>query len=258
MCVQSFQVAEPQWVKYVQLRFLSHYGAEPVCALNDVRILGKSAADDLEDRLAMEHAQEHAAQAESRQPQAAEPLSLPSSPPALPLVPDSAAQPAQNATLVLPSPTEPLQEGPTQPEMPPGQTGAASGPSSASAQVPQQPQQPQQQQQQQQQQQPMQQPSSPQPSAAPQTPPPGPVVLPPSSQPASADGSQPVPSSLVLSTPDLVPAQLPPEINRLPDLLPGSSKPKHGGSVYDVLVGELTALKLQHKAYLRALAELDR
>ena len=58
---QTFQMAQPQWVKYVQLHFLSQYGAEAVCALNDVRIFGKSAADDLEDRLAMEHAQEDAA-----------------------------------------------------------------------------------------------------------------------------------------------------------------------------------------------------
>lgn len=46
----------PGWAKYVQLRLLSHYGSEPVCALNDVRVYGKSAAEDLEDRLAMEAA----------------------------------------------------------------------------------------------------------------------------------------------------------------------------------------------------------
>ena len=44
----------PGWAKYVQLRLLTHYGSEPVCALNDVRVNGKSAAEDLEDRLAME------------------------------------------------------------------------------------------------------------------------------------------------------------------------------------------------------------
>ena len=42
------------WAKFVQLRLLTHYGSEPVCALNDVRVYGKSAAEDLEDRLAME------------------------------------------------------------------------------------------------------------------------------------------------------------------------------------------------------------
>ena len=49
---------------------------------------------------------------------------------------------------------------------------------------------------------------------------------------------------------------------RLPDSLPsnsaGSSKGKHGGSVYDLLIGEIKALKLQHKAYPRAIADLER
>ena len=52
--VQAFGVEPPGWAKYVQLRLLTHYGSEPVCALNDVRVYGKSAAEDLEDRLAME------------------------------------------------------------------------------------------------------------------------------------------------------------------------------------------------------------
>ena len=49
---------------------------------------------------------------------------------------------------------------------------------------------------------------------------------------------------------------------RLPDSLPsnsaGSNKGKHGGSVYDLLIGEIKALKLQHKAYPRAIADLER
>jgi hypothetical protein len=38
----------------LQLRFLSHFSSEPVCALNDVRVYGKSAVEDLEDQLALE------------------------------------------------------------------------------------------------------------------------------------------------------------------------------------------------------------
>jgi Sad1 / UNC-like C-terminal len=39
------------WAKYLQLRVLSHYGVEAVCALNDVRVYGKSAIEDFEDSL---------------------------------------------------------------------------------------------------------------------------------------------------------------------------------------------------------------
>ena len=35
---------EPTWVKYLQLRLLSHWGVESVCAINDLRVNGKSAA----------------------------------------------------------------------------------------------------------------------------------------------------------------------------------------------------------------------
>ena len=54
----------PGWAKYVQLRLRTHYGSEPVCALNDVRVYGKSAAEDLEDRLAMEAAADDEAAAQ--------------------------------------------------------------------------------------------------------------------------------------------------------------------------------------------------
>ena len=54
--VQAFHAEQPIWAKYLQLRFLTHYGSEPVCALNDVRVYGKSAVEDLEDRLALEAA----------------------------------------------------------------------------------------------------------------------------------------------------------------------------------------------------------
>lgn len=48
----------------MQLHLLTHYGSEPVCALNDVGVYGKSAAEDLEDRLAMEAAADDEAAAQ--------------------------------------------------------------------------------------------------------------------------------------------------------------------------------------------------
>eukprot|EP00884_Botryococcus_braunii_P021005 jgi/Botrbrau1/7589/Bobra.0159s0038.1 len=49
---QSFRMpALMPWAKYLQLRVLSHYGVEAVCALNDVRVYGKSAIEDFEDSL---------------------------------------------------------------------------------------------------------------------------------------------------------------------------------------------------------------
>lgn len=43
---------QPTWCKFLLLRWLNQHGTEPVCALNDLRVFGKSAAEDLEDRLA--------------------------------------------------------------------------------------------------------------------------------------------------------------------------------------------------------------
>ena len=51
---QTFTVAEPVWLKYLQFHLISHHGNEPICALNDVLIFGKSAAEDLEDQLSDE------------------------------------------------------------------------------------------------------------------------------------------------------------------------------------------------------------
>lgn len=52
--LQTFTVAEPVWLKYLQFHFISHHGSEPICALNDVLVFGKSAAEDLEDQLSDE------------------------------------------------------------------------------------------------------------------------------------------------------------------------------------------------------------
>ena len=59
-----------------------------------------------------------------------------------------------------------------------------------------------------------------------------------------------------------LPAVTLPKLDAADELLAGniasSTKQKHGGSVYDLLVQELKALKLQHKALPRQLAELQR
>ena len=54
LVLQTFTVAEPAWLKFLQFHFLSHHGSEPMCALNDVLVFGKSAAEDLEDQLSDE------------------------------------------------------------------------------------------------------------------------------------------------------------------------------------------------------------
>ena len=53
-CVQTFTVSEPVWLKYLQFHFITHHGSEPICALNDILVFGKSAAEDLEDQLSNE------------------------------------------------------------------------------------------------------------------------------------------------------------------------------------------------------------
>lgn len=46
------QVHGSPWVKFLLLRLLTMHGSEPIFALNEFAVLGKSAAEDLEDRLA--------------------------------------------------------------------------------------------------------------------------------------------------------------------------------------------------------------
>lgn len=52
--MQTFTVSEPVWLKYLQFHFITHHGSEPICALNDILVFGKSAAEDLEDQLSDE------------------------------------------------------------------------------------------------------------------------------------------------------------------------------------------------------------
>jgi hypothetical protein len=48
---QQFNVERPLWAHYLLIRFLTHHGSEPVCALNAFAVYGKSAAEELEDQL---------------------------------------------------------------------------------------------------------------------------------------------------------------------------------------------------------------
>ena len=47
----TLQVTSSPWVKFLQLRFLTHYGTEPVCAINDIIVHGRGANEDLEELL---------------------------------------------------------------------------------------------------------------------------------------------------------------------------------------------------------------
>lgn len=49
--LQTFQIEQPRWARFVLIKFLSHYGMEPVCAINSISVFGKSAAEELEDQL---------------------------------------------------------------------------------------------------------------------------------------------------------------------------------------------------------------
>jgi Sad1 / UNC-like C-terminal len=49
--LQLFDVKSSTWSRYLLLRFLSHHGHEPVCALNAVRVFGTTEAEDLEAQL---------------------------------------------------------------------------------------------------------------------------------------------------------------------------------------------------------------
>lgn len=48
---QAFQLPEPEWVRYVAIRFLSQHTNELICAVSEVGVYGKTATQDLEDQL---------------------------------------------------------------------------------------------------------------------------------------------------------------------------------------------------------------
>lgn len=50
--VQSFDIDNSRWVRYLLIRFLTHYGTENVCAINEIAVYGTSAAEELEAQLA--------------------------------------------------------------------------------------------------------------------------------------------------------------------------------------------------------------
>jgi hypothetical protein len=51
--VDADGVEPDRWVRYLLIRFLSHHGAESVCAINEIGVFGVSAAEELEAQLAM-------------------------------------------------------------------------------------------------------------------------------------------------------------------------------------------------------------
>ncbi|GAB4820809.1 hypothetical protein N2152v2_007855 [Parachlorella kessleri] len=53
---QLFTLEHPTWLRYLLLHSISHYGTEPVCAINGFAAYGKSAAEEFEDHLAAEEA----------------------------------------------------------------------------------------------------------------------------------------------------------------------------------------------------------
>ena len=264
--MQAFRIAMPAWVKYLQLRFFSHHGAEAVCAINDVHVFGKSAADDLEDQLAMDS---------SRPPVAADP-----SPP---VTPQQIASDPVAPVAVLPSrdangsdASEPLQ--PVQP----ANATPASAPGGANEVVTPQPE-------------PDTGPASlpAEPAPAKDSPPATTLPPPPSPTPSAESSTKPPAAPTALKPqPFPEPRQQVPRPSRPPTVMPPSAllpptTPPHDppqteqqaqsdassddllllagqgakakpSSVYDVLVAELRALKLQQKALPRAFAELER
>lgn len=271
--MQAFRVGSPAWVKYLQLHFLSHHGVEAVCALNDIRIFGRSAADDLEDQLAMDPSFDGT----TRPPQQAE-ASVPQPPPALPTEGASASTPVQPATdnnssaayadpTMQPPPGSAVNATPAMASEPAQKQTAAPAEHAAADQTPR--------------------PTPEAPAAPASTPasatPTAPVTGSSSGPPAAATAPNVPPqpaskpdgdSSSLASEPRQPSGPSPqptiphPPTNDAPDLeaaedplllLPGQgSKAGKPTSVYDVLVAELRALKVQQKALPRAFTELER
>lgn len=48
---QQFRINNPTWVRYLGIHFLSYHGTESVCAINEVKVFGVSAAQDIEAEL---------------------------------------------------------------------------------------------------------------------------------------------------------------------------------------------------------------
>lgn len=93
---QSFKVDNPPWVKYLLLRFLTHHGSEPVCTINDIAVYGKSAAEDLEDRLGDDEGDSQA-EAPALDPALLIPPPTPAVVPPPPMVPPPVVPPPQQA-----------------------------------------------------------------------------------------------------------------------------------------------------------------
>lgn len=259
-------------MKYLQLHFLTHHGTEAVCALNDVRIFGKSAADDLEDQLALDPAFDA-----SSRPSVRDAATVPG-PTLQPLTPQppadstllpSSSSPAANASAGeahhADSPSQRMPVDPALDNATTGQAGPTPAPHEASTDGTAQPA------------------ASMTPAArsqhvplAPAAPAEAPPAVSPLPQPPGDLPSPPAPPEPIIRIPapaelqDPTPEPGPPAPTPAEAaqeaagegeellLLPGQgSKAKYGSSVYDVLVAELRALKLQQKVLPRAFAELE-
>ncbi|DBB07989.1 TPA: hypothetical protein ACH3X3_009365 [Trebouxia sp. C0006] len=257
---QTFTVAEPAWLKYLQFHFLTHHGSEPMCALNDVLVFGKSAAEDLEDQLSDEALLTDAQDSgEAKASEAAAPINAngnTDSQAAQASTPSSAQQVAVEAKVDASS-NAGLQNasGVTQAGNVSGSGKQAHAQQQASSKSTAGPRQPGQQ-------------DSEQRAAGPGRVP-HPVIS--DSADLTADKVHAVEleneALLREAPPGAAETEPKAEVRAEPStedllLLPhnsaGSSKARHGGSIYDMLVQEIKSLKLQQKQTPRQLAELQR
>lgn len=265
--MQAFKIPSPAWIKYLQLHLFTHHGGEAVCALNDVLVYGKSAADDLEDQLAME------APVETQLPAQSEPSLPPAQsqadsglpphsgqPPAMqppPAAPDSSSSSRQDVSSDSPGNASALHEGLTGPALvqltpaagpaqqpEPGQAGSHTQSSNQAAS-----------------------PLGNPPAVAPI---PGipPAPHPPPKEPShpsdptptsELSSSMPASSQPIIISPDTGPPGEAEVLDSDSLLLMASqgSKGRPGSSVFDLVVTELRGLKLQQKSLSRSFAALE-
>ncbi|KAA6420457.1 MAG: Galactose-binding isoform 1 [Trebouxia sp. A1-2] len=256
---QTFTVAEPAWLKYLQFHFLTHHGSEPMCALNDVLVFGKSAAEDLEDQLSDEALLTDAHDsADAKASEAAAPISvngnadsqaaqarIPSS--AQPVAIEAKVDASSSAGLQNPSGALPAGDVSATGEQAPAQQQAPSNSTAGPRQSGQQ--------------------DSEQRAAASDKM--SHSVLSDSVDPtADKVHSVELENEAVLreAPPGAAETEFKAEMRAeastedllLPHNSAGSTKARHGGSIYDMLVQEIKSLKLQQKQTPRQLAELQR
>ncbi|KAK9841126.1 hypothetical protein WJX74_000406 [Apatococcus lobatus] len=222
--MQTFRLRQPTWCKFLLLRWLNQHGTEPVCALNDLRVFGKSAAEDLEDRLAGD--------------MGSHPLA-------------DTPQPAVGTAWIPPieggnygnaeaaAATAPVRLAPS--------TAEVIETLSPNASAPQEPVHPHP---------PHHAPPGMQPKPAEASEPKLMETIPVNQPPSDPGAAVPAGQRAVLLDPPSGMATLQPD-ESLPGNGAGSSKQRNGGSVYDMLVQEIKATKLQQKTLARQLQDLQ-